>query len=63
VIVRVLNHVSGVEGGLVGVYQRHKYRPERKAVLDTWGAHIRAIVDTVPRERGRDPSRRRRRAN
>ncbi len=28
VIERVLNHVSGAQGGLVGVYQRHEYREE-----------------------------------
>jgi integrase len=44
VIERVLNHVSGVTGGLVGVYQRHEYRTERKAALAAWGAHVAAIV-------------------
>ena len=41
---RVLNHVSGVAGGLIGVYQRHTYRPERKAALAAWGARVATIV-------------------
>ncbi len=45
VVERVLNHASGVTGGLVGVYQRHEYRPERKAALEAWGAHVAAVVD------------------
>ena len=48
VIERVLNHVSGVQGGLVGVYQRHEYRPERKAALAAWGAHVAGIVSGKP---------------
>jgi integrase len=44
VIERVLNHVSGVTGGLVGVYQRHEYRAERKAAVAAWGARVEAIV-------------------
>jgi integrase len=44
VIERVLNHVSGVTGGLVGVYQRHEYRAERKAALAAWGTRVAAII-------------------
>jgi integrase len=44
VIERVLNHVSGVTGGLVGVYQRHEYRAERRAALLSWGQHVEAIA-------------------
>ena len=45
VIERVLNHVSGAQGGLVGVYQRHEYREERKRAILAWGAHVMSIVD------------------
>jgi integrase len=48
VVERVLNHVSGVTGGLVGVYQRHEYRAERKAALTAWGAHVAAVVSGQP---------------
>ncbi len=44
VIERVLNHVSGAQGGLVGVYQRHNYREERKAAITGWGAHLDRLV-------------------
>lgn len=44
VIERVLNHVSGAQGGLVGVYQRHEYRAQRRAALLAWGAHVMEIV-------------------
>lgn len=44
VIERILNHVSGSQGGLVGVYQRHEYRTERKAALVAWGDRVEAIV-------------------
>ncbi len=44
VIERILNHVSGVQGGLVGVYQRHEYRVERKAALADWGQRVAAIA-------------------
>lgn len=40
VVERVLNHVSGAQGGLVGVYQRHEYRNERKAALMAWASIV-----------------------
>lgn len=45
VVERVLNHISGTQSGLVGVYQRHEYRAERKAALLAWGAHVQAVVN------------------
>jgi integrase len=44
VIERVLNHVSGAQGGLVSVYQRHEYREERKRAIMAWGAHVMGLV-------------------
>lgn len=44
VVERVLNHISGAQGGLVGVYQHHDYRPERKAAMTAWGAHVAAVI-------------------
>ena len=44
VIERVLNHVSGAQGGLVSVYQRHEYREERRWASMAWGAHVMQIV-------------------
>ena len=44
VVERVLNHISGAQGGLVGVYQKHEYRAERKAAMTAWGAHVAAVI-------------------
>ncbi|WP_245269263.1 tyrosine-type recombinase/integrase [Rhodomicrobium udaipurense] len=40
IIERVLNHVSGAQGGLVGVYQRHEYRDERRRAIMAWGDQV-----------------------
>jgi integrase len=48
VVERVLNHVSGTQSGLVGVYQRHNYRAERKAALTAWGARVKAVLAGAP---------------
>ena len=42
IIERVLNHVSGAQGGLVGVYQRYEYLEDRK----------RAAVQAIRRSSG-----------
>lgn len=41
----VLNHVSGTRAGIVGVYQRHTWGPEKRAALDAWAAHLQAVLD------------------
>ena len=49
VVERVLNHVSGAQGGLVGVYQKHQYRVvERKAAMLAWGNYVEKL--TAPDE-------------
>jgi integrase len=40
----VLGHTSGSRSGLVGVYQRHSFDAEKRAALDTWGAHVQSIT-------------------
>jgi integrase len=40
----VLNHVSGAKAGVAGIYQRHDWQAEKKAALDSWAAHIKALV-------------------
>jgi integrase len=45
VIERVLNHQSGVNSGLVSVYQRHEYRLERREAVMLWGDHIQRLTD------------------
>src|SRR5262249_9126348 len=46
IIERVLNHVSGAQGGLVGAYQRYEYREERRRAIMAWGAKVMEIVGT-----------------
>jgi integrase len=41
----VLNHVSGTGGGIVGVYQRHDYAPEKRAALEAWARFVSDLVD------------------
>jgi integrase len=59
IIERVLNHISGAQGGLVSVYQRHEYRDERKRAIMAWGDHVVRLVkaetpasNIVPLRRG-----------
>jgi integrase len=39
----LLNHISGVTGGLVGIYQRYKYWPEKVAAMAAWDRRIDEI--------------------
>ena len=48
IIERILNHLSGVQGGLTGIYQRHEYREERKQAILIWSEHVAQIVDREP---------------
>jgi integrase len=47
----VLGHTSGSRAGLVGIYQRHDYASEKHAALESWGAHVMALVE------GREPGK------
>jgi integrase len=40
-----LNHISGSRGGLISVYQKHDYAPEKRVALTAWGEHVAAIVE------------------
>jgi integrase len=39
-IEKVLNHVSGSFGGIVGVYQRHEFKAEKAAALKAWSEYV-----------------------
>jgi integrase len=41
---KILNHVSGSFGGIVGVYQRHEYASERRDALQRWADTVEKIV-------------------
>jgi integrase len=40
----VLNHVSGSRAGIVGIYQRHDWKDEKRQALDAWAQRLEAIV-------------------
>jgi integrase len=44
VIERLLNHVSGSFGGIVGVYQRYDFMPEMKIAIERWEKHVEHLV-------------------
>ena len=37
---KLLNHVSGSLGGIVGVYQRHEFKDEMRYAVTKWEAHL-----------------------
>ncbi|POR41171.1 site-specific integrase [Methylobacterium sp. V23] len=43
-IEKVLNHVSGSFGGIVGVYQRHEFKAEKAIALEAWNGHVMSLV-------------------
>src|SRR5205085_8749991 len=40
VIERVLNHISGSQSGVAGIYNRYGYLPEKRQALEKWGRYI-----------------------
>jgi integrase len=48
VIEKVLNHVSGSFGGIVGVYQKHEFAAEKSEALLRWAQHIQGLVAGKP---------------
>lgn len=45
VIERLLNHVSGTFGGIVGVYQRYDFMPEMREAIGKWENHIKTLCE------------------
>lgn len=45
VIERLLNHVSGSFGGIVGVYQRYDFMPEMRGAIEKWEKHALKLVE------------------
>lgn len=44
VVERLLNHVSGSFGGIVGVYQRYDFQPEMREAIAKWERHIAGLI-------------------
>jgi integrase len=44
VIERLLNHISGSFGGIVGVYQRYDFLPEMREAIVKWERHLQNLT-------------------
>jgi integrase len=44
VIEKLLNHVSGSFGGIVGIYQRHSFADEKRAAMQAWANFVQTLV-------------------
>ena len=44
IIEAVLNHVSGHQGGIAGIYNRATYATEKAQALAIWDEHVTALV-------------------
>jgi hypothetical protein len=40
----ILNHVGGNRSGVGGVYRRYNWATEKRQALDSWAAHVLAVV-------------------
>jgi integrase len=45
---KVLNHVSGSFGGIVGVYNHYEYDDEKRSALEAWARFVTALVSDKP---------------
>lgn len=43
---KYINHVSGAQAGVNGIYDRYSYVPEMRAAVAKWEKHLQAILDT-----------------
>jgi len=46
---KILNHVSGSFGGIVGIYQKHDYAEEKRKALMAWSDHVSKLTDGIRR--------------
>ncbi len=44
VIEKLLNHVSGIFGGVTGIYQRHSYMDEMRNAVALWEQHLTSLL-------------------
>jgi len=48
IVEAILNHVSGHQGGVAGVYNRSKYLAEKTEALSAWGAFVLGVAEGKP---------------
>ena len=41
---KLLNHISGTQAGIVGIYQRHTYMPEMRSAMENYERHVVALI-------------------
>ncbi len=44
---KLLNHISGSFGGIVGVYQKHGFQQEMRAAVEAWEASLSRLIETA----------------
>jgi hypothetical protein len=47
----ILGHVTGSRSGIVGAYQLHKFKQEKREALEDWSQSLRKILATGDRPR------------
>ena len=47
---KLLNHAGGISGGIVAVYQRYDYEPERRAAFEAFERFLRGLLDGTGRD-------------
>lgn len=45
----ILGHVKGSRSGIVGVYQRHQFKQEKRDALEAWSRSLRKILEVTDR--------------
>jgi integrase len=50
VVEEVLGHVSGSRAGVVGIYQRHGFRQEKRAALNLWSSDLNRILTVAAKK-------------
>ena len=50
VVERILNHTTGVLGGVAGIYNRFEYLPEMRMGLEIWNEHVKSVTGEEVRE-------------
>jgi integrase len=48
IIERCLNHVSGSFGGIVSVYQKHRFEDGMRRAMDAWAGHVERLISGAP---------------
>jgi integrase len=56
IVEAILNHVSGHQSGVAGVYNKALYLSERREALQRWGSHLQKQLDALAKSEDRRSS-------